>query len=65
MPLNSFEVRLPEMTGTNQTESFYGRPFVVNLGTAHRLSVREFIPDDSCLGALAVLHKHPDFFLPC
>ncbi|WP_320008056.1 4'-phosphopantetheinyl transferase superfamily protein [Maridesulfovibrio sp.] len=63
MPLNSFEVCLPEMTGINQPESFYGRPFVVSLGTAHRLSVREFIPDDSCLGALAVLHKHPDFSL--
>ena len=65
MPLNSFEVCLPEMTGINQPESFYGRPFAVSLGTGHRLLVREFIPDDSYLGALAVLHKQPDFFLSC
>lgn len=57
IPLNSFEVRLPEMTGNNQSESFYGQPFVVSVGSKHRLLVREFLLEEDYLGALAVLHK--------
>ncbi len=57
LPLKSFEVCLPEMLSRSRLKNMDARPLLLRDGRVDNLLVREFMPEDGFLGALAVLNE--------